>query len=149
MSNVVNVVGRPRVEARRDLIRRALEPSSTDVSSTSIYVYKHSIVIDSSVSIPQPQTEAGAGTTYDINDKTPPPAVTGLFTRAPRWLVRQVGMYRKTPDERMLAPLCEAVRLQLAVELYPDLPPTQALRGGPSIVEVRPAVERELWRYAM
>jgi hypothetical protein len=72
MSNVVNVVGRKRVQARKDLINRAL---GTELVTAGIYVYKHSIVIDSSVALPQPRTKAPAQandpTTYDINDKTP------------------------------------------------------------------------------
>lgn len=71
MSNVVNVVSRNRVEARKDLIRRAL---STDVMTDSLYVYKYSIYIDSTVTLPQPvsgaHAQANARTTYDKNDKT-------------------------------------------------------------------------------
>lgn len=61
----MNVVSRKRVQARKGLIRRALNP---DVKASSLYVYKHSIVIDSSVTLLQPTTEANDSTTYDIND---------------------------------------------------------------------------------
>ena len=83
MSNVVNVVGRKRVEARKNLINRAL---STDVKTSSLYVYKHSIVVDSSVAFPQPHTEADDGTTYDKNDITSSelvPAIRQMFSEHP------------------------------------------------------------------
>ncbi len=130
------------------------------------YVFKHSIVIDSNVSMSNPhlidatplrpyavdavapETQAHARTTYDINDITPlaplRAGVSELFADPPRWLCRQVAEYRKAPYERMLGPLVQAVRLHIALVRSPDDAPTAALRAGPGTAEIRTEVEREL-----
>ena len=65
----MNVVSRKRVQARKDIIRRAQEKN---VKESYNYAYKHTIVIDSiDTSVRpenEPETEAHDGTTYDIND---------------------------------------------------------------------------------
>ncbi len=168
MSNVVNVVGRKRVEARGALIRRAL---GTELVTGGIYVYKHSIVIDSSVAFPQPQAEAHDRTTYDINDITPAAVpsggalpssaagarVEGLFMDAPRWLMRQVEKCRERPRAEMHRCLVEAVRAQVAFDLHPEEaeidPASNKLVGSPASalneadVPTHAEIEREVRKW--
>lgn len=76
----MNVVGRKRVQARKDLIRRAQNASEREaeteekgVTTSYDYVYKHSIVVDSKVPSKAASTEAYDTTTYDIHDIAPGP----------------------------------------------------------------------------
>ncbi len=65
----MNVVSRKRVQARKDIIRRAQEK---DVKEFYNYTYKHTIVKESKEASVrpenEPETESYDTTTYDIND---------------------------------------------------------------------------------